>query len=570
MTDLRVRPDQPLRTPRARSGLFRAVWRWHFYASFLVIPILLLLATTGLIYLLRFQVEPLLHADVMKVDEPAGEASYTPYAAQQAAVERAHPDATIVSMTEPSAPDRSTVFSTTLPDGSTRDVYVDPYGPQVLGDLNPDTTLSGYAVRLHGELMAGPWGDHLIELGACWAIVMALSGYYLFVRGWRARRRGLRAGRPGARLRSAHAWSGAVVGVGLLFLLVSGLPWTGLWGEKVQEVATQRGSSLWATDPGALSYPSSSLDESLPHSHVHEVPWALGDSPVPSSEEPGHGRSVVDLDTAVRLADEAGLRHPLTVAVPSDDRGVFSVIGYAFDAPQDERTVHVDRYRGEVVATYGFDDYPALAKAVSLGIGLHEGRSLGTWSFCGAALMCCLVIFSCLSGPLLWWRRRPRGSASIGAPRGRLPLRTLPVLVAGLVALGVLLPLFGISLLVVLLVDQLVLRRVPRPGRVVRRGLTVTQGAHRRGSRTTKTAPPSPSASSTSPPIERATRRAMPRPRPVPPPGPTVPGANSVSRTDGSTPGPSSVTRISTDDADGHGVQAHPRPGVADGVLHHR
>ena len=67
----------------------------------------------------------------------------------------------------------------------------------------------------------------------------------------------------------------------------------------------------------------------------------------------------------------------MTVALPAADDGVFSVIGYAFDAPSDERTVHVDRYGGEVVSTYGFDDYPALAKVVSQGIGLHEGRSLG-------------------------------------------------------------------------------------------------------------------------------------------------------------------------------------------------
>ena len=78
----------------------------------------------------------------------------------------------------------------------------------------------------------------------------------------------------------------------------------------------------------------------------------------------------------------------MTVALPAADDGVFSVIGYAFDAPSDERTVHVDRFGGEVVSTYGFDDYPALAKVVSQGIGLHEGRSLGLWSFWGSALMC--------------------------------------------------------------------------------------------------------------------------------------------------------------------------------------
>ena len=48
--------------------------------------------------------------------------------------------------------------------------------------------------------------------------------------------------------------------------------------------------------------------------------------------------------------------------------------------------------------------------------------------------------------------------------RGRLPVKASPVLAVGLLALGVLLPLFGISLLVVLVVDQLVLRRVPRLG----------------------------------------------------------------------------------------------------------
>jgi uncharacterized iron-regulated membrane protein len=42
-----------------------------------------------------------------------------------------------------------------------------------------------------------------------------------------------------------------------------------------------------------------------------------------------------------------------------------------------------------------------------------------------------------------------------------MPLTASPWLLVGLVALGVLLPFFGITLLVVLLLDQLVVRRVP-------------------------------------------------------------------------------------------------------------
>jgi len=212
-----------------------------------------------------------------------------------------------------------------------------------------------------------------------------------------------------------------------------------------------------------VSDPTSTLDESLPHSHRHEVPWGAGESEVPRSE-PGDGGNVANIDTAVLVADGEGLRHPMTIALPADEDGVYSVIGYAFDAPSDERTVHVGRYGGEIVSAYGFADYPVLAKVVSQGIGLHEGRSLGLWSFWGSALMCAAVIFMCVTGPLMWWRRRPAGAGTMAAPRGRMPLRATPALVAGLVVLGLALPLFGTSLVLVLLLDQLVLRRVPRLG----------------------------------------------------------------------------------------------------------
>src|SRR3546814_9779429 len=153
-------------TRTSRAGWFRAFWRWHCYASFAVVPIRRVLSVTGLIYLLRFQIEPLLNADVMTVEQPADMDFTQPYSVQLAAVERAHPDATIVSMTEPIEEGRSTSFSILTADGEPRDVYVNPWGGEVLGDLNPDTTLSGTAVRLHADLMSGVFRseEHTSEL----------------------------------------------------------------------------------------------------------------------------------------------------------------------------------------------------------------------------------------------------------------------------------------------------------------------------------------------------------------------------------------------------------------------
>ncbi len=228
----------------------------------------------------------------------------------------------------------------------------------------------------------------------------------------------------------------------------------------MQQAATRQGSSLWSTDPGAQSSPGSRLDESLPHSHAVEVPWAQGASEVPSSE--GERTSVANVDTAVVVAEREGLAHPMTVILPGGEDGVFSVVGDAFEDPSRERTVHVDRFSGTVRSDYGFDDYPLVAKTVAQGIGLHEGRSLGLVSFWGAALFCVAILFLCVTGPLMWWRRRPSGSGSVGAPRGRLPVRATWWLGAGLLVLAVVLPLFGLTLLAVLVLDQLVLRRVPR------------------------------------------------------------------------------------------------------------
>ncbi len=106
-----------------------------------------MLAGTGAIYLLRFQIEPMLHAKVMTVQPGSTE---VPYAAQLTFARQAYPALSISSLTEPGAPDRATRFSGTLPDGSTGRVRQSMDGSGA-GHAEPDTTLSGAAIRLHGD-----------------------------------------------------------------------------------------------------------------------------------------------------------------------------------------------------------------------------------------------------------------------------------------------------------------------------------------------------------------------------------------------------------------------------------
>jgi uncharacterized iron-regulated membrane protein len=491
------------------GGWFRAFWRWHFYASLLVIPIMLMLAVTGLIYLFRWQIDPAMHPGVLTFERPTY-GSVKAYAAQEAAVKAAFPQASVKSVQE-SAENRATIFTVGLGDKTTRNVYVNPYTGRVLGSLADLDLLSNQAVKVHGQIIfgsvadtklfddpivgtkftIGTLGGRIIETAACWAIVMTLTGYYLFVRGRGARLRRVARGARAASMRHRHGLVGAVLGGGILLLVVSGLPWTGLWGARVQNWAAGHSLGLWGEDPGAKSTLAAKLNAI--GSTSAPAPWAEGQQHVPTSGQPaqptatsaasdggaGHAGHVmggagtstgdrISIDQAVAVARGDGLPGPYYVAYPDGDDGVFSILSDqwhdaanpAFNDVSQERTVHVDQYSGTIAGRYGYTDYSPAAKVVSQGIALHEGRRFGSFNTVGTTAFCLGVIFLCVTGPLMWWKRRPRG-AGMAAPRGRMPLKAAPGLLVLLVVLGLFLPMFGISVLLVLLFDQLVVRRVP-------------------------------------------------------------------------------------------------------------
>ncbi|WP_285362882.1 PepSY domain-containing protein [Microbacterium sp. LMC-P-041] len=456
--------DTPTKAPSPRSlkvNWFGAFWRWHFYGALLVIPVLFVLAVTGMTYLFRAQIDSAMHPGVITVAVPDG-AERLPLSAQQQAVTAEFPDRSVVSLFD-GLGDRSTVFVTELTDGTTQNVYVDPYRAEVTGSLTDDQLISDVFIRIHGNLLAGEFGDRLIELGASWAIVLTITGFLIFFLGRRPRQLAAQKKLKGARLRSAHALVGLPVGLGILMLVTSGLPWTGLWGSVSEEVASTGGSSLWGSDPGA----ESTMKDVIEETDGSNAPpgWAVGMGPTGQSEGSG---ARVSIDAAVSAAEAEGAPSPYYVIYPVDAAGVFSVMssqwyqqGNAAESDVTlEQTVHVDQYSGEAVAQYGYEDYSPLAQVVSNGIAIHEGRRYGPINTILTSLFCLAVIFMCISAPIMWWRRR--GTASgIAAPRARLPLFGSISLLIGVVALGIFLPMFGLSVLVILAVDQLLIRRIP-------------------------------------------------------------------------------------------------------------
>jgi uncharacterized iron-regulated membrane protein len=68
-----------------------------------------------------------------------------------------------------------------------------------------------------------------------------------------------------------------------------------------------------------------------------------------------------------------------------------------------------------------------------------------------------MILLSAVSGVVIWWKRRPQGKFGVPALRHDLPKWKTGVLI--MLALAVVFPLVGASLVVVWLLDRLVLSR---------------------------------------------------------------------------------------------------------------
>jgi uncharacterized iron-regulated membrane protein len=169
-------PPEPV-PPTRRAGLdYRTVWRWHFYAGLFCIPFVLWLATTGSIYLFRPQVEAWL-------DRPwdhlsLGSVRLDPEAQVQAAL-AAVPGGRLNSYELPLAPDSSVRVLVGRGPELFR-VYVHPGTGVVLHIAREDQRIMRRIFYLHGELQMGARGSMLVETAASWAIVMMLTGLFLW------------------------------------------------------------------------------------------------------------------------------------------------------------------------------------------------------------------------------------------------------------------------------------------------------------------------------------------------------------------------------------------------------
>jgi uncharacterized iron-regulated membrane protein len=435
---------------------YRTIWRWHFYAGLFCIPFVVVLSISGSIYLFKTEIESL-------IDRPYDRLEVTGHPATAAdqirAALAAMPGSTLSAYELPEAAD-SAVRVIVDRDGEAVRMYLHPESLEVLKSVAENDRFTRILFRLHGELLMGNRGSALVELAASWTIIMIVTGLYLW---WPRGSSGLR-GVVYPRLRSSsrvcwrdiHAVTGVWISGWVLFMLISGLPWAKFWGDYLKTVRRLAGTAIARQDwtNGATS-PDEAQAAGGSGGHHHGTGRSSGRGRgtrnVPSD--------LTAVDRIVATVRPMGLEPPVVIEPPTAGANDWAAKSMTPNRPRRVDLV-VDGKTGVVQDRKDFADRHWIDRVVGTGIAAHEGRLFG-WPNQLLGLVAAIgVLTLSVSSVVLWWRRREPGV--LGAPQALAPPRFSAGLLALVVLLGIYLPLFGASLVLVLLLEATLLRRVPR------------------------------------------------------------------------------------------------------------
>ena len=427
-------------TVRPAGAFHRAIWRWHFYAGVIVLPVLMWLAATGALYLYKPEIEGFVYRDWSVI--PAGKLQ--PIAAMIASIER-QSGAKVSQVSRPASATESWRMTLRLPDGSRRTAFVDPYRGTVLGITHAGGVMATIK-DLHSLAITGPVGNALVEIVAGWAVVLVVTGLILWWPRGGSPAIGVRGGaRSRVFWRDLHGSIGLLAAAVILFLAATGMPWTVVAGEWLGDRVAANG---WGRPerpaPGGIKAPSAHEHEGHEgHGAAAEtLSWSTRHAAVPASAV-----GPVTADLVAERAAWSGLAPPWTMTLPARP-GAPWIVSAAIVRAEDAHAVYVDAASGAVLQDARYAEFGGGAQAIEWGIATHQGQQYGEPNRLLMLAGCIAIWLLAITGIVAWWKRRVGGK--LRPPPPALDRRRTLSVAGAMVALGALFPLTGLTMLAAL------------------------------------------------------------------------------------------------------------------------
>ena len=425
--------------------LYQLIIRWHFFCGLLFIPLIIVISVSGCIYLFEDEYEEFMYQDLLFVN-PAE--SVLPASTLMAKAKLAVPGLRASQFKSFAEKERSVeiIFKAKkmkhmemsmewAGDGPEKvpmvmneertSVFLNPYTGGILGTIKSSDRLMGFMKDLHGNLLTGKVGTKLVELTSCWVGMLMTTGLIMW---WPRGKTGVMGTliprlNKNKRLfwRDLHAVPAFYFSFFIIFLIISGLPWTDVWGEAFHTI--QRDLKMSA--PAGF------------HSRELKSRYFMG------AEQ-------ISIDQVISEAKSRGYQGELNVKIPKSIRDTYAIQRNS-DDPAERPSMHFDQYTGKVLAASDWEKVPLLAKSVSYGIKLHRGEYFGVWNLVLVLVTTLVLIFMAISGVVLWLQRRPKGK--LGAPKYPRDYKQPRWVIGTTIGFSLFMPLLGVSLVVFILGD---------------------------------------------------------------------------------------------------------------------
>ncbi|MCD8403956.1 PepSY domain-containing protein [Tenacibaculum dicentrarchi] len=394
------------------------LWKWHFIAGLVSLPFILVLSITGAIYLFNPDVESKEVAKIQDVEN----LHKTPISYQQQwenAKEKLKKKPS--SMVINDNPEKATEFVVGRFSHKTT-VFVNQYTGEATGTFSPKDTWMYTVRKLHGELLGGKIGTKIIELIASWMVVLILTGIYI----WWPFSSGIKGVftirfKEGKRIlfRDLHAVTGFWMSLLLLLVLAGGLPWTDVFGSNFK----------WVQKVTNTGFPKTWSGRGLT-SEVKEKRMTI--------------------EEMVAIANQQKLKGTVSIGLPKSAKSTFSVANKTFPLTA-QRKLHFDQYSGKLVKEHTWSDVGFLMRGRMWVMAFHQGQ-FGGWNWWLMFLVSLGLTLMTIAGLLSYLYRKQKGNW--GVPKVSSQFKVGKLIIFILVLLGILLPMFGISILLILLFEQ--------------------------------------------------------------------------------------------------------------------
>jgi uncharacterized iron-regulated membrane protein len=406
-----------------KKNIYPLIWKWHFIGGIISAPIVAILAITGIIYLFKDSYEAPQKQELLRIEQKTeNKMSFQ----QQWAFAQKEWEKKPTGVILPTNENECTEFISGKFSHKSI-LYIDPYAQKVKGQINISDTDMHTVRKVHGELLLGSVGTKIVELVASWMVVLIITGLYLFWprgRGWKGFFTVRTNQSKRILFRDVHALSGFWFSFLLLLVLAGGLPWTDVWGEGFRMVQQKTGSGFPAT-------------------------W---DSRMFNSNPKGEA---IPLDEVVNKAKLLDLNGKTVIDLPQNATGVYSIYNETSELSEMKK-IHLDQYSGEVLVSHTWADVGILMKARLWAMAFHQGE-FGLWNWYLMIFVATGLFILSVSAIISYTYRKKLGSLSIPKVPDNISFG-FPLVVL-IIILGILLPLFGLSVVLLFLISKLMQRQ---------------------------------------------------------------------------------------------------------------